>query len=167
MKRKRLKLTAGMIPMVLEMSQAGMSKSGMAAQLGVMPHTFMAWLDDERHSGAEHVDALRRAYAEGRSRLEQEMLKTIRAEISEGSSSSEIHVRKLPNGDVVTTTIERKTSRSAQDAWRMLERRFPEEYGRKAQLEHSGGISGDGIDVSVNLIFDDGEGEREREEGEG
>ena len=167
MVRRRLKLTKHFIAPFRELAEMGMSVSGIAAQLGVDHVTLFRWLEDPELSDAPHIAELRKAFAESRAKMEREMLSIIREEAKSGAVSVETRVTVSPNGDKTTTTIERKNARSAADAWRMLESRFPNEYVKRTKLEHAGEIrSGESDRPTVVMIFDDGEGEAESEEGE-
>jgi len=60
-----------------------------------------------------------------------------------------------PTGRTVTR---QKIPRDANLALKILERRHPDRYGLRRHFEHSGHIGGGGMNVPVQLVFDDGEG---------
>ena len=89
-------------------------------------------------------------------------LEKIRQSIMESPVKVREHIKKDESGKVILTEIHRETlPPDIKGAMWWLERRFPEQFGRRDQLEHSGGVKVQATqsrerELTIELVKSDG-----------
>ena len=88
-------------------------------------------------------------------------LEEIRKSIMENPEKVRTHIKKDESGNVILTEIHRETlPPDIKGAMWWLERRFPEQFGRREQLEHSGKVKVQETQerkLTIELVNSDGE----------
>ena len=90
-------------------------------------------------------------------------LEAVRKSIMESPVRVREHIKKDETGKVILTEIHRETMPpDIKGAMWWLERRFPEQFGRREQLEHSGGVKVQSTQtqerkLTIELVKSDGE----------
>ena len=118
-----------------------MSYKDAAAAGGVHEDTLDSW----RKRGAEENDTIYTRFLGRISRAAEtkaiDYLEAIRKSILESPVRVREHIKKDESGKVILTEIHRETlPPDIRGAMWWLERRFPEQFGRRDQMEHSGGV---------------------------
>ena len=156
-------LTPETAAVILDAVKGGASQKDAAAMAGIPQSTMSAW----KRKGADQIDGPYREFAleMKRALVEWKMkrLESIRQAAEEGRVRLRVERTKYKDGSqkVVETREEGAPSWQAS-AW-LLERMFPDEFGRKGmQLNLAAGAQsggGDGAAVKVQMVFDDGDTE--------
>ena len=88
-------------------------------------------------------------------------LEKIRQSIMENPEKVRTHIKKDESGKVIMTEIHKETlPPDIKGAMWWLERRFPEQFGRRDQMEHSGGVKVQQTKenkLTIELVKSDGE----------
>ena len=137
------KLTQPVADRIAEGVGLGMTFKNAAMAGGVHEKTLEKW----RTRGAREADS-NSIYARFIGQLARAAEKTaidylekIRQSIMESPVRVREHIKKDESGKVILTEIHRETlPPDIKGAMWWLERRFPEQFGRRDQMEHSGGV---------------------------
>ena len=90
-------------------------------------------------------------------------LEAVRKSVMESSVRVREHIKKDESGNVILTEIHRETlPPDIKGAIWWLERRFPEQFGRRDQMEHAGGVKVQETQtqerkLTIELVKSDGE----------
>lgn len=156
---RKPKLTPEVIEKICKGVSLGMAYKHAASMAGISESSFYAW--KERAEGAksgiylDFLEALKEAESKGVAANLQNINATAQGreevvEIREGIDAV--------TGKPVKVTTKKYTGRNWQASAWILERRHPEEYGRKDKLEHSGEVNlpvfrtNYGVDDIVNKV---------------
>lgn len=135
------KLTAKITEAVCDAIREGLSIEGACSHAGIARSTFHDWVSRGEDGEAEFSDFADQT-ARARAEVEERLLGSI-----EWAAGKRMRRRALGTGsDFETFEEEERDWRAA--AW-LLERKFPEAYGNKQTLEHTGKDGGP-IGVSVD-----------------
>ena len=119
----------------------GMSYKDAAMAGGIHEETLAVW---RKRGAAEKNTAYTRFIGQIERAAEKtaiDYLEAIRKSIMESPVKVREHIKKDESGKVILTEIHRETlPPDIRGAMWWLERRFPEQFGRRDQMEHSGGV---------------------------
>ena len=159
------KLTKPVADRIAEGVSLGMTFKDAAMAGGVHEKTLEKW----RTRGAREADS-NSIYARFIGQLDRAAEKTaidylekIRQSIMESPVRVREHIKKDESGKVILTEIHRETlPPDIKGAIWWLERRFPEQFGRREQLEHSGKVKVQATQtqerkLTIELVKSDGE----------
>ena len=161
---RRSKLTPEVQEAVCEGVRRGYTYKDSAILAGINIGTLHNWRtrgeQQRRGRYREFVDALTRANAE----IKQKMIDVIRETAERGEETVEEEISYDSAGNVTSRRTKRSRSpRDARTAIQFLERRDPEEFGRRV-LKHEGSIDTSGYTPpNINIHFD-GESDRDKDE---
>ena len=117
-----------------------------------------------RSRGKEHaLFPVSRANQQGCRKTGIAYLEAIRRSIMESPVRVREHIKQDENGKVVMKEIHRETlPPDIKGAMWWLERRFPEQFGRRDQIEHTGGVKVQETQtqerkLTIELVKSDGE----------
>ena len=165
---RRSKLTPRTTKTICDAIEKGLTVKLACGSAGINPDTYFQWLrlaadateDGSADKYTRFSDAVQRAEARGAERL----IDIVRESAERGMESVEKTVEMDANGIVTgTKTVTRRSPRDWRAAIALAERRHPE-FARKSEVKHDGAIETTGPMVTVNLVFDDGEGEEDDQE---
>ena len=159
------KLTQPVADRIAEGVGLGMTFKNAAMAGGVHEKTLEKW----RTRGAREADS-NSIYARFIGQLARAAEKTaidylekIRQSIMESPVKVREHIKKDESGKVILTEIHRETlPPDIKGAMWWLERRFPEQFGRRDQMEHAGGVKVQETQtqerkLTIELVKSDGE----------
>ena len=159
------KLTQPVADRIAEGVGLGMTFKNAAMAGGVHEKTLEKW----RTRGAREADS-NSIYARFIGQLARAAEKTaidylekIRQSIMESPVRVREHIKKDESGKVILTEIHRETlPPDIKGAMWWLERRFPEQFGRRDQMEHAGGVKVQETQtqerkLTIELVKSDGE----------
>ena len=159
------KLTQPVADRIAEGVSLGMTFKNAAMAGGVHEKTLEKW----RTRGAREADS-NSIYARFIGQLARAAEKTaidylekIRQSIMESPVRVREHIKKDESGKVILTEIHRETlPPDIKGAMWWLERRFPEQFGRRDQMEHAGGVAVQATQtkerkLTIELVKSDGE----------
>ena len=132
---------------------------------GIHEHTLEEW----RKRGARERDS-NSIYARFMGQIDRAAEKTaiayleaVRKSIMENPEKVRKHIKKDESGKVILTEIHRETlPPDIKGAMWWLERRFPEQFGRRDQMEHTGKVKVNAVQtqerkLTIELVNSDGE----------
>ena len=129
----------------------GLSYKDAAAVAGIAQSTFHVW--QKRAKTAEKPDK----YVKLMERIDgalqkrgEEYLDAVRRSILEDIIIEKTHVKRLPDGTEIKEIHKETRPPDVKAALWWLERRFPEEFGRR--LEHSGSLDTGPKTITVELV---------------
>ena len=157
------KLSAPVAARIVKALSLGMSYKDAAAAGGVHEETLAAW----RKRGVEEPRSI---YARFLGQIDKAAeltgiayLEAVRRSIMEKPVKLREHLKYDENGKVIMKEIHRETlPPNIKGAMWWLERRFPEQFGRRDQMEHSGGVKVQATqtqerELTIELVNSDGE----------
>ena len=163
------KLTKPVADRIAEGVSLGMTFKEAAKAGGIHEHTLEKW----RKLGARELTSSANSssiYARFVGQISMAAEKTaiayleaVRLSIMESPVKVREHIKKDESGKVILTEIHRETlPPDIKGALWWLERRFPEQFGRREQLEHSGGVKVQATQtqerkLTLELVNSDGE----------
>ena len=157
------KLTKPVAARIAEGVGLGMSYKDAAAAGGVHEDTLGNW----RKRGAVEINTIYSRFFGRISRAAEltgiEYLGAIRRSILENQVRTREHLKHDENGKLIMKEIHRETlPPDIRGAMWWLERRFPEQFGRRDQMEHSGGVKVQATQtqerkLTIELVKSDGE----------
>ena len=135
------KLTQAVADRITEGVRLGMTFKNAAMAGGIHEDTLDVW----RKRGAAESNTIYTRFigqlARAAEKTAIDYLEKIRQSIMESPVKVREHIKKDESGKVILTEIHRETlPPDIKGAMWWLERRFPEQFGRRDQLEHSGGV---------------------------
>ena len=159
------KLTQPVADRIAEGVGLGMTFKNAAMAGGIHEKTLESW----RARGAREADS-NSIYARFIGQLARaaekaaiDYLGAIRRSIMESPVKVREHIKKDESGKVILTEIHRETlPPDIKGAMWWLERRFPEQFGRRDQMEHAGGVKVQETQtqerkLTIELVKSDGE----------
>ena len=157
------KLTKPVADRIADGVGLGMSYKNAAAAGGVHEDTLDSW----RKRGAEENDTIYSRFL-GRISMAAETkaiayLEAVQRSILESPVRVRKHIKKDENGKVIMTEIHSETlPPDIRGAMWWLERRFPEQFGRRDQMEHTGKVKVNAVQtqerkLTIELVNSDGE----------
>ena len=160
------KLTKPVAARIAEGIALGLSYKDAAMAGGVHEDTLAAW----RKRGAIENNTIYSRFL-GRINKAAELtglayLEAMRKSIMESPVKVREHIKKDESGKVILTEIHRETMPpDIKGAMWWLERRFPEQFGRRDQMEHTGGVKVQATQtqerkLTLELVKSDGEVQR-------
>ena len=157
------KLTPAVASRIVDGIALGLSYKDAAMAGGVHEDT----LDNWRKRGAVEKNTLYSRFLGRISRAAEKTgiayLEAIRRSIMESPVRVREHIKQDENGKVVMKEIHRETlPPDIKGAMWWLERRFPEQFGRRDQMEHAGGVKVQETQtqerkLTIELVKSDGE----------
>ena len=157
------KLSAPVAARIVKALSLGMSYKDAAMAGGVHEETLAAWrkrgIEEPRSIYAHFLGQIDKAAAlTGIAYLE-----AVRRSIMESPVRVREHIKQDENGKVIMKEIHRETlPPDIKGAMWWLERRFPEQFGRRDQIEHTGGVKVQETQtqerkLTIELVKSDGE----------
>ena len=156
------KLTQAVADRITEGVRLGMTFKNAAMAGGVHEETLAAW----RKRGAAEKDTTYTRFIGQIDRAAEktaiDYLEAIRKSIMVSPVKVRTHIKKDESGNVILTEIHRETlPPDIKGAMWWLERRFPEQFGRREQMEHSGGVKVQATqtqerELTIELVKSDG-----------
>ena len=158
------KLTPKVQERVCKAIEQGLPYSEACTLAGIHQATFCNWRNrgETQKQGIfyEFVEAVNHAQA----KATEVFVKAVRDSAERGNEEVAETVKFDGSGKMIErTVVTRRSPRDWRAAIAMLERRSPESWGRRV-IQHDGIPAGSALPtgpVTLNLIFDDGEGETE------
>ena len=157
------KLSAPVAARIVKALSLGMSYKDAAMAGGVHEETLAAW----RKRGVEEPRSI---YAHFLGQIDKAAeltgiayLEAVRRSIMESPVRVREHIKQDENGKVIMKEIHRETlPPDIKGAMWWLERRFPEQFGRRDQMEHTGGVKVQETQtqerkLTIELVKSDGE----------
>ena len=158
------KLTVSVSARIVKAVALGLSYRDAATAGGVHEKTLESW----RARGARELNS-NSIYARFIGRIDRAAEKTaiayleaVRKSILESPVKVREHIKKDESGKVILTEIHRETlPPDIKGAMWWLERRFPEQFGRREQMEHTGKVKVQSTPqarkLTIELVKSDGE----------
>ena len=159
------KLTVSVSARIVKAVALGLSYRYAATAGGVHEKTLESW----RARGARELNS-NSIYARFIGRIDRAAEKTaisyleaVRLSIMESPVKVREHIKKDESGKVILTEIHRETlPPDIRGAMWWLERRFPEQFGRRDQMEHSGKVKVNAVQtqerkLTIELVNSEGE----------
>ena len=157
------KLTQPVADRIIEGVSLGMTFKNAAMVGGVHEDTLDSW---RKRGAAESNTTYTRFLGQLDRAAEKtaiDYLEKIRQSIMESPVRVREHIKKDESGKVILTEIHRETlPPDIKGAMWWLERRFPEQFGRRDQMEHAGGVKVQETQtqerkLTIELVKSDGE----------
>ena len=165
---RRTKLTVQIRDTICAFIELGHTNKDAALLSGIEERTLYYWLERGRTAKRgiyfQFIQSIDLALA----RFKDKHLQAINKSVFESPTKRVNHIKETLDAKgnslgKLTEEREELLPPSIEGSKFLLERRFPKEFGRQVDVEHSG-LMGAGPGVTVNLIFDDGEGEEKEPE---
>ena len=157
------KLTQPVADRIIEGVSLGMTFKNAAMAGGVHEDTLDVW----RRRGAAESNTIYTRFIRQLARAAEstaiDYLEKIRQSIMESPVKRREHIKQDENCKVIMKEIHKETlPPDIKGAMWWLERRFPEQFGRREQLEHSGGVKVQSTQtqerkLTIELVKSDGE----------
>ena len=154
------KLTKPVADRIAEGVSLGLSYKNAAMAGGIHEDTLDVW----RKRGAAESNTIYTRFigqlARAAEKTAIDYLEKIRQSIMESPVKLREHIKQDENGKVVMKEIHKETlPPDIKGAMWWLERRFPEQFGRRDQMEHSGGVKVQATqtqELTIELVKSDG-----------
>ena len=145
--------------------EGGLSNEDACLLVGIERSTYYSWMaKGEKANRGKYVD-FREAVTRSRVALKRKALDVMVRTAEGGIKRHFRSVERGPMGGERVTMKEEVTLPDARSASWLLERKYPEEFGRNVfdiNAELGVSLTADG-NVDVKMVFDDGDAERKRE----
>lgn len=130
-KGRTTKLTKGMIEAVCHCIEQGVTQERTAEYVGVSESTFYRWIDRGKVAKSGIYKSFWENLQKAHAACEVKLVEQVQAAAKGGEITVETRINRDADGNVTSsTTIEKQASKSWQAAMTLLERRWPERWGR-------------------------------------
>ena len=155
---RQTKLTPNLQDAICERIAGGQTYSTACRLEGIHDSTFYRWKEKGVNATSGAYRDFREAVQRAKDESEAILIAIIRKEAEEGREEVSIVRERDAKGNITKeTTTTKKSPRDARIALAMLERRNPDDWGRRV-VDHRG-LSGDkGANATVNLSFNGNDG---------
>jgi transposase len=124
--------------LLLNAIRMGLTFKDAATVAKITERTFFNWIEKGRNAKSgkyfQFLQSLERAKAEGQAAVAQTVIKAAQG----GLPIKETKTRQLPDGSIEVTVIEKVSAPNVTAAMFILERRYPDEWGRKETVKLEG-----------------------------